>query len=65
MSAASLSVRQVVPVGTRKALRQFFAAIFAAPSRRLEDEVVDYLARHQHDLPPELRITLERHFLSP
>ena len=67
MSAASFSALQAAPVGTRKApaLHQSFAAVFTAPTRRPEDEVADYLLRHQHDLPPEVRITLERHFLGP
>ncbi len=40
--------------------RQFFATVFAAPPRKAEDEIAEYLERHQHDLPPTLRIELER-----
>jgi hypothetical protein len=30
-----------------------------------EDEIAEYLERHQHDLPPALRIELERRSMSP
>jgi hypothetical protein len=40
--------------------RRFFATVLAGPTRKAEDEIAEYLERHLHDLPPELRIELER-----
>jgi hypothetical protein len=40
--------------------REFFAKVLTAPARKAEDEIAEYLERHQHDLPPMLRIELER-----
>jgi hypothetical protein len=34
--------------------------VLAEPMRKTEDEIAEYLERHQHDLPPKLRIELER-----
>jgi len=40
--------------------RRFFARVLAAPTRKAEDEIAEYLERHKDDLPPMLRIELER-----
>jgi hypothetical protein len=40
--------------------RCFFATVLAGPMPKAEDEIAEYLERHQHDLPPALRIELER-----
>ena len=48
----------------RRGIRRFFAKVFAEPKREAEDEVAEYLERHQHDLPPALRIELERRSMS-
>jgi hypothetical protein len=40
--------------------RQFVATVLSGPTRNAEDEIAEYLERHQHDLPPALRIELER-----
>ena len=40
--------------------RQFFVTVLGGPTRKAEDEIAEYLERHQHDLPPMLRIELER-----
>jgi hypothetical protein len=40
--------------------RRFFAKVLAEPKRNAEDEIAEYLERHQDDLPPALRIELER-----
>jgi hypothetical protein len=40
--------------------RRFFAKVLAEPKRKAEDEIAEYLERHQDDLPPALRIELER-----
>jgi hypothetical protein len=34
-------------------------------ARQIEHEIIEYLERHQRDLPPEVRIILERQFLGP
>jgi hypothetical protein len=49
------AVRRVVSVW-----RRFLATVLAEPTRKAEDEIAEYLERHQHDLPPALRIELER-----
>jgi hypothetical protein len=38
--------------------RRLFPTVLAA---KTEDELAEYLERHQRDLPPELWIELERH----
>ncbi len=43
--------------------RQLVQAVTKGPTRGAQDEVADYLQRHQHDMSPALRIELERcHF---
>ena len=49
----------------RRVGRWFVAMLIRGEYREAEREVFEYLQRHQHDLPPELRITLERRFLGP
>ena len=44
---------------------RFFTKVFAGPTPKAEDEIAGYLERHQHDLPPALRIELERRSMSP
>jgi hypothetical protein len=44
--------------------RRFFATVLNEPMRKAEDEIAEYLDRHQHDLPPSLRIELERRCMS-
>ena len=56
---SSLEARATKP-GNCSVWRQFFATVLAAPTRKAEDEIAAYLERHQHDLPPMLRIELER-----
>jgi hypothetical protein len=45
--------------------RRFFTRVVAGPTPMAEDEIAEYLERHQHDLPPALRIELERRSMSP
>jgi hypothetical protein len=46
--------------------RRFVATVLAGPAtRKAEDEIAEYLERHQHDLPPALRIELERRRMGP
>jgi hypothetical protein len=41
--------------------RGFLGAVLDARNRNVEDEIVEYLDQHRHDLPPEISIELERH----
>jgi hypothetical protein len=45
--------------------RRFFTSMLAGPTPKAEDEIGEYLERHQHDLPPALRIELERRSMAP
>jgi hypothetical protein len=58
---ASLSCLEV-PAASRAAAvwRRFFATVLAESTRNVEDEIAEYLERHQYDLSPALRIELER-----
>jgi hypothetical protein len=38
--------------------------VLAGPTPKADDEIAEYLERHQHDLPPALRIELERRRVS-
>ena len=49
----------------RAAVRRFIEKLIGGGTYQVEGEIVEYLQRHQHDLPPELRIMLERRFLGP
>ena len=60
LSLEALAVRRGISVG-----RRFFTRVLAEPTRKAEDEIAEYLERHQHDLPPALRIELERRSMSP
>lgn len=41
--------------------REFLRAVLDARNRKVENEIVEYLDHHRHDLPPEILIELERH----
>jgi hypothetical protein len=64
MPASSLSSEAS---GVRRGIsvwRHFFTRLLVEPTRKAEDELAEYLERHQHDLPPALRIELERRSMS-
>jgi hypothetical protein len=66
MPASSSSLEApAVRQGNFSVWRRFFATVLAGPTRKAEDEIAEYLERHQHDLPPALRIELERRNMSP
>jgi hypothetical protein len=44
----------------RSVWRQFLDSMSDACTPRVEDEIAHYLARHRHDLPPQVYIELER-----
>jgi hypothetical protein len=61
MPASSSSLEApAVRGGDFSVWRRFFATVLAGPTPKAEDEIAEYLKRHQHDLPPALRIELER-----
>jgi hypothetical protein len=41
--------------------RDFLGAVLDARNRNVENEIVEYLDHHRHDLPTEILIELERH----
>ena len=45
--------------------RNFLGAVLLPRNWNAEDEVVEYLLHHRHDLPPEVSIELERHRPNP
>ena len=51
LSLEALAVRRGISVWCR-----FFTRVLAEPTRNAEDEIAEYLERHQHDLPPALRV---------
>jgi hypothetical protein len=61
MPASSSSLEApAVRGGDFSVWRRFFATVLAGPTPKAEDEIAEYLEHHQHDLPPALRIELER-----
>jgi hypothetical protein len=44
----------------RSVWREIIDTVIEGPPRTSADEIAEYLARHQHDLSPTLRIELER-----
>ncbi len=44
----------------RSVWRQFLDAVIEQRKRDAEHEIAHYLARHRHDLPPQVCIELER-----
>jgi hypothetical protein len=45
--------------------RKFLDAVVKPQPRNAEHEIIEYLQRRQHDLPPALRIELERRRMGP
>jgi hypothetical protein len=45
--------------------RKFLDAMIEAPTPTVQDEITQYLARHSHDLPPQVWIELERRRFGP
>ena len=61
----NMSVREfVVPpaiVGRNRSVwREIIDTVMLGPPRTAADEITEYLAQHQYDLSPTLRIELER-----
>jgi hypothetical protein len=49
----------------RSVWRQFLDAVIEPRTRDAEHEIAHYLARHRHDLPPQVWIELERRRFGP
>jgi hypothetical protein len=64
MPASSLSLEAPAVRRGISVWHRFFTKVLAEPARRAEDEIAEYLERHRHDLPPALRIELERRSMS-
>jgi hypothetical protein len=64
MSASASSLEAPAVGRVVSVWRRFFATVLAEPTRKAEDEIAEYLERHQHDLPAALRIELERRRMS-
>jgi hypothetical protein len=45
--------------------RNFLDSMIEAPTPTVQDEIAHYLARHSHDLPPQVWIELERRRFGP
>jgi hypothetical protein len=64
MPASSLSLEAPASGRGISMWLRFFTRVLAEPTRKAEDEIAEYLERHQHDLPPAVRIELERRSMS-
>jgi len=64
MPASSLSLEAPAVRRGISVWRRFFTKVLAGSTPKAEDEIAEYLERHQHDLPPALRIELERRSMS-
>src|SRR5262249_15103754 len=51
MPASSLSLEALAVRRGISVWRRFFTRVLAEPTRKAEDEIAEYLERHQHDLP--------------
>jgi hypothetical protein len=63
MTTMPCSPGQEIPaatVGSHSVWKQFVAVFTGSRTPRAQDAITAYLDRHQHDLPPVLRIELER-----
>jgi len=63
MTTTPCSPGQEMPaatVGNHSVWKQLFAVFTGSSTPTAQDAITAYLDRHQHDLPPVLRIELER-----
>jgi hypothetical protein len=49
----------------RSVWREFLGCVIETRTPRAEDEIAHYLARHRHDLPPQVWIELDRRRFGP
>jgi hypothetical protein len=60
MSVTQFGVAPAMVVRNPSVWRQIIDTVIEGPQRTAADEIAEYLARHQYDLSPALRIDLER-----
>jgi hypothetical protein len=60
MSVTEFVVPPAIVGRNRSVWREIIDAVIEGAPRTAADEITDYLARHQYDLPLTLRIELER-----
>jgi hypothetical protein len=60
MSVTQFMVAAAVIGRNRSVWREIIDTVIEGPPRTAADETAEYLARHPYDLPPPLRIELER-----
>jgi len=60
MSVMEFGVPSAIVGRSRSVWREIIDTVMEGPPRTAADEITEYLARHQYDLSPTLRIELER-----
>jgi hypothetical protein len=60
MSVTEFVVPPAIVGRNRSVWREIIDTVMEGPPRTAADEITEYLARHQYDLSPTLRIELER-----
>ena len=61
MSVTQFVVPPALVVGRSRSIwHEIIDTVIEGPPRTAADEIAEYLARHQYDLSPTLRIELER-----
>jgi hypothetical protein len=60
MSVTQFPVAPAMVGRKRSFWRQIIDTVVQGPPRTAADQIAEYLARHQYDLSPALRINLER-----
>ena len=60
MSVMEFGVPSAIVGRSRSIWREIIDTVMEGPPQTAADEITEYLARHQYDLSPTLRIELER-----
>ena len=60
MSVTQFTVAPAMVGRSRSVWREIIDTVMEGPPQTAADEITEYLARHQYDLSPTLRIELER-----
>jgi hypothetical protein len=60
MSVMEFVVPSAIVGRSRSVWHEIIDTVIEGPPRTAADEIAEYLARHQYDLSPTLRIELER-----
>jgi len=59
-SVTQFAQAPAIVAGSRSIWHEVIDTVIEGPRRTAADEIAEYLARHQYDLSPTLRIELER-----